>query len=76
MKKAWLPLIALAGVLAPSLAYANASQLPPGEVCFQIATGPVSSGSLQMFYPWHEYTKTDISGPHSDCSKYNANATQ
>ncbi len=33
--------------------YANAATtiLPPGETCFQQATGPVSSGSVNMFIP-------------------------
>lgn len=31
--------------------HAATTQLPPGEVCFQDANGPVSNGSLNMFYP-------------------------
>lgn len=39
-------------------ANAQAGQLPPGEQCFQTATGPVSSGSMNLYYPGTTTPKT------------------
>ncbi len=52
--KYWLGLLPLFFV---SAAQASPSQLPNGEQCFQTANGPVSSGSLQMYFPNTTTTK-------------------
>ncbi len=55
-------LVGAIGVGALSLltmqAYPATTLLPNGEQCFQTATGPVSSGSINMYYPGTTNPKT------------------
>ncbi len=46
-----LALFILFGAITSRVVHASPSQLPNGEQCFQTADGPVSSGSLQMYFP-------------------------
>jgi hypothetical protein len=53
---AWVTAWVLFALMHP--AHAATTQLPPGEVCFQTATGPVSSGSINMYFPGTTTPKT------------------
>ena len=60
MKKAWLPLIALAGILVPSLAYANASQLAAWGSLFPNCDGAGVVRLAANVLSRHEYPETDL----------------